>query len=92
MHFILTMGTTLMRLGVLLTLYSSLTGGCRQVGVSLFFEVTRDSSRGNGLKMCQRKFRLDIRKNLFTERVVSMGCPGRWWCVEEMEEMSTGAL
>ena len=56
--------------GDLTAVYNFLKGGSREGGADLLLLVTSIRTQGNGMKLHHGKFRLDIRKRFFTERVI----------------------
>ena len=46
-------------------------GAYRKADEGLFIRACSNKTRGNGFKLEKGKFRLDIRKKLFTARVVA---------------------
>jgi len=55
----------------LIVAFQYLKGAYKQESKQLFTRVDSDRTRGNGLKLRHGRFRLDIRRKFFTQRVVT---------------------
>lgn len=49
-----------------IALYNYLEGDCSCMRIGLFSQAARNRTRGDSLKLCQKRFRLDIMKNFLT--------------------------
>ncbi|GAB0209550.1 hypothetical protein GRJ2_003420700 [Grus japonensis] len=56
--------------GDLIAAFQYLKGASRRDGEGLFIRECSDRTRGNGLKLKEGRFRIDVRKKFFTVRVV----------------------
>ncbi|TRZ14351.1 hypothetical protein HGM15179_012748 [Zosterops borbonicus] len=61
--------------GDLITPYTCLKGGCRQLEFGLFSLAASNRARENGPKLCLLRFSLNVRKNFFIERFVEAWTP-----------------
>ena len=66
-------------LGDLIAAFQSLQGAYKQEGSKLFERVDNSRTRGNGFKLKEQRFKLDVRGKFFTMRVVRCwnSCPER---------------
>jgi len=58
--------------GDLTATFQYMKGGYKKAGEGLFTRVCSDRTRGNGFKLKEGRFGLDIRKKFFTIRVVRL--------------------